>query len=80
MYFASLAGTFSYFWFGWLALFLVIEGVALKVDKGKNLNGQQGGTFSGMIWRLTRQNRLVFVCFLFFYAVLGIHFFLFSGT
>jgi hypothetical protein len=78
-YFAvTETGTFSCLWLGWLALFIVVELVALKRGKGK-LDGNNGGTFSELIWRL-KANKFFMVFLVLFWVVLGYHFFIDNGV
>lgn len=74
--FATMATTFSYFWLAWLMGFVVIELIALFMERGKKIPDYNGGTLSELIWRLTRTNRLIMAIFTTLWIVLTYHFFI----
>ncbi len=79
MYFATLASTFSYFWLAWLIVFLIIEGIAMKLSKSDG-KPQDDGTLSNLVWGLRKGNRFFGIVLGLFWIVLGFHFFFYSGS
>lgn len=76
--FAALALTFQWFWLGWFILFVIIEGIALWLDRNKGDTTDNGGTLSEVIWRVTNENKLFFAIFVAFWGVLAYHFFIYK--
>lgn len=78
----TLQAVFIVLWIGWLAVFLIIETIAIllarKFDDKLDETQNDGGTFSSFVWRLTKRNMVIFAIFTIFWSWLSYHF-IFQG-
>jgi bacteriorhodopsin len=77
----TLAPTYRWLWYGWGALFLVIEGSALYLRKKYPDTNRSGGTLSELFWRNIRtydkhRHYIHYVLMAVAWVVLTFHFFI----